>query len=258
MQELIQIQKSKGGKNVVSARELYEFLQIGTRFNDWIERRIQKYGFSEHEDYARLTQNRVTQTAQGRTGVTVETDFALTLDMAKELAMVEGNERGKQARKYFIACEKMLTSMTPTHQLPATYADALRQLAEKVESEDRLLKENAELRPKAAYTDMVLSSVDEWTTTTIAKGLNMSAAQLNSLLCQMKVQYKHDGTYMLYSRYQDKGFARQRTFPFVSKSTSQTHTRTYLVWTEIGKEFIHRLLNPMLQQFSEVARRQAS
>lgn len=253
MQELIQIQKSKKGTDIVSARDLHQFLEVRSRFNDWFRNRVEKYGFVENQEYMTLTKNLVNG---GR-----EFDFALTLNMAKELAMVENNERGRQARLYFLACEQMLrtiTAATAVPALPATFSEALRQLAEKVESEERLLKENAELRPKAAYAEMVLSSVDECTTTTIAMGLGISAIQLNNLLCQMQVQYRHDGSYVLYARYQNKGLAKQRTFPFVSKTTNETRTRTYLVWTETGKEFIHRLLNPVLQQFAEAARQQAS
>ncbi|MBO9613389.1 MAG: phage antirepressor KilAC domain-containing protein [Dyadobacter sp.] len=251
MQELIQIGKSTGGRDIVSARDLYQFLGPSERFNNWFDRQL-GYGFIEGTDYVgcKVFNTLARQELD---------DFVITIEMAKEISMIQRSERGKQARQYFIACEQRLReNAQPVYSLPTTHAEALRQLAEKVESEERLLKENAELRPKAAYTDMVLSSVDEWTTTTIAKGLGLSAIQLNNLLCQMQVQYRHDGSFVLYARYQNKGLAKQRTFPFISRSTNETRTRTYLVWTETGKEFIHRLLNPVLKEFAEAARQQAS
>lgn len=107
MNELIKIQE-RDGKKAVSARDLYEFLEVKTRFNDWITRRIEQYDFIENVDYVSLTQNRVSGG--------FEKDYALSVDAAKELSMVEGNEKGKQARRYFIACEKAVASNA--HVLP--------------------------------------------------------------------------------------------------------------------------------------------
>ncbi|MBO9615586.1 MAG: phage antirepressor KilAC domain-containing protein [Dyadobacter sp.] len=251
MQELIQIQTSKGGKKIVSAKELYDFLDLKSRFNDWIRNRIKKYGFIENQDFVCLTKNLVTQTKGGRAGAAIEIDYALTLNMAKELAMVEGNERGKQARQYFIACETMLKTMAtpPAFQLPTTYADALRKLAEEVESKERLLQENAELKPKAAYTDIVLNSVSDMTTTIVAKSLGMSAVALNGLLSAERIIYKKDGCYVLYQKYADKGYATYRTRAYRDPQTGETKTVRYLVWTEAGKEFIHRMFNYQYQQY---------
>jgi len=84
---------------LVDARLLHNFLEVVTRFNDWITRRIEEYGFIEGNDfYSKLSKTK------GRS----KTDYHLTLDMAKELAMVERNEKGRQARRYFIECEKKL------------------------------------------------------------------------------------------------------------------------------------------------------
>lgn len=107
MNELIKIQE-RDGKKAISARELHDFLEVKTRFNDWIARRIEQYDLIENVDYLSLTQNRV--------GGGLEKDYALSVDAAKELSMVEGNEKGKQARRYFIACEKAVTSNV--HVLP--------------------------------------------------------------------------------------------------------------------------------------------
>ena len=83
----------------ISAKDLCTFLCVSARFDMWISRRIKEYGFIDGEDY--LTQK--TNTA-GRP----RTDYYLSLDMAKELAMVERNDKGRQARRYFIDCEKEL------------------------------------------------------------------------------------------------------------------------------------------------------
>ena len=102
MKELIKITTNENGVQCVSARELHKGLEVQQRFNDWINRKINKYKFEENEDFIAITQKRVT--AQGNE--TTYMDFIITVDMAKELCMVENNELGKQFRRYFIKAEK--------------------------------------------------------------------------------------------------------------------------------------------------------
>ncbi|HFE7433304.1 antA/AntB antirepressor family protein [Salmonella enterica] len=87
---------------LVNARDLHTFLEIGKRFSSWITDRIEQYGFIEHQDYIAISQNREIGHGRGKK------DYHLTLDTAKELAMVERNEKGRQIRRYFIECEKRL------------------------------------------------------------------------------------------------------------------------------------------------------
>ncbi len=105
MKELIAITTSGQGSLVVSARELHEFLGVKSRFIDWIKNRVGKYKFLEDTDYVTVSKNLETG---GR-----ELDYALTLDTAKQLAMVERTEKGRQARLYFIDCEKQLYRRVP-------------------------------------------------------------------------------------------------------------------------------------------------
>ncbi len=100
--ELIKITE-RNGQQAVSARELHKFLESKQQFADWIKDRIEKYGFVENQDFE-VFQNFMKNPNGGRP----LTEYALTMDTAKELSMVEGNEKGKQARRYFIACEKQL------------------------------------------------------------------------------------------------------------------------------------------------------
>lgn len=87
-----------------NARDLHASLQIQTRFNDWIDRRIEDYGFVEGEDFY----SNLSKTSKGSKGGRPTSDYRLTLDMAKELAMIENNEVGRQVRRYFIQAEKEL------------------------------------------------------------------------------------------------------------------------------------------------------
>ncbi|HHU4158310.1 TPA: antA/AntB antirepressor family protein [Haemophilus influenzae] len=91
-----------------NARELHAFLEIQTRYNDWIKNRINEYGFIQDEDYLVITE---------RTNGRPRKEYHITLDMGKELGMVERNERGRQIRQYFIRCERTLKALQQPQQL---------------------------------------------------------------------------------------------------------------------------------------------
>ncbi|OVE48556.1 antA/AntB antirepressor family protein [Chromobacterium violaceum] len=93
------------------ARDLHEFLQVGRRFATWIAERIAEYGFLENQDFAAISRKREIGHGRGRT------DYHLTLDTAKELAMVERTEQGRRVRRYFIECEKRLQQQM-TYRIP--------------------------------------------------------------------------------------------------------------------------------------------
>ena len=102
MKNLISITKSEIGTeelNSVNARDIHEYLEVKTRFNDWIKRAIERYDFRENIDYSKMS---ILQ--HGNPNPII--DYIVTLDMAKELAMLENNEKGKEIRKYFIKIEK--------------------------------------------------------------------------------------------------------------------------------------------------------
>ena len=108
-----------------------------------------------------------------------------------------------------------------------------RQIAEQDVEIDRLL-------PKALYTDSVLESISCYTTTQIAKELGMTAQELNRWLCAERIQYYQSGQYMLYADYAHRGLAKSRTHYELFVGRDTVHTRMYLVWTEMGREFIHQ------------------
>ncbi len=105
MNELIKINEN----NTVSARELHEFLEIGTRFDKWFGRMCE-YGFEENSDFRAIAQKRPT----AQSNITTYIDYEITVDMAKELSMIQRSEKGKQARQYFINCEKKLKNIKAT------------------------------------------------------------------------------------------------------------------------------------------------
>lgn len=92
----------EGDEQLVNARDLYEVLEVKTPFNKWIKRRIEKYGFQENIDYL-VTDIFVPNSSGGKQTVI---HYILKLDMAKELAMIEPNDKGRKIRLYFINAEK--------------------------------------------------------------------------------------------------------------------------------------------------------
>ncbi|EHE2558725.1 phage antirepressor Ant [Escherichia coli] len=92
---------------LVNARDLHGFLEVGKDFSNWIRARLNEYGFVENLDYILFSPNLAKTPGRRRK------EYHLTLDTAKELAMVERNEKGRQIRRYFIECEKKLRNIQP-------------------------------------------------------------------------------------------------------------------------------------------------
>jgi phage anti-repressor protein len=103
--------------DTVNARDLHAFLEVGRDFNTWIKARINRYGFIEDEDFMCFENLSSPKRGSSKSRTQKVKEYFVTLDMAKELAMVELNDKGKQARRYFMDCEKQLHEQK---QLPAT------------------------------------------------------------------------------------------------------------------------------------------
>lgn len=237
MNELIKITEYNGNQ-AVSARDLHKFLEITERFSSWFERMLQ-YGFVKNIDYqgCEFFNALANQTL---------TDYALTLDCAKEISMIQRSKKGKEAREYFIECEKQLRS--GKFALPTTYKEALQSLLIEVEAKERLqaqnelqAKELEKQAPKVAYYDEVLTSQSTYNANQIAKELGMSAVTLNKKLHELKVQYKQGGQWLLYHPHQNKGYTKTVTYTYTD-SKGETCTNSSTVWTEKGRAFIHSII----------------
>ena len=148
----------------LSARELHEFLGINTQYTKWFER-MAEYGFNENVDYQAISQKRLT--AQGNE--TTYTDHQITIEMAKEIAMLQRNEKGKQARQYFIELEKKWNSPE------AVINRALEYSRKQVKA---LMLENSELKPKAIFADAVSASKTSILVGELAKVLNANGIDI--------------------------------------------------------------------------------
>jgi len=151
--EIIQVGEREIGGAIIqtaNARELHAFLEIGKDFSNWIKDRIDQYSFIENQDFVVFARN-----GENPSGGRPSKDYAISMDMAKELSMVERNEKGKQARKYFIECEKRakaavdpikaLSDPTIMRGLLLTYTEKVLVLESKV----------VELAPKAKALDRI-------------------------------------------------------------------------------------------------------
>lgn len=147
MNEIIKIETTEKGNQAVSARELHKFLDSKQEFAHWIKNRIEKYDFEENKDFYKIyfdvegnllktRHDNFIKTDNQEVTKAHKIDYVLTLDMAKELSMIENNEKGKLARKYFIECEKKLNQK----MLPQTYKEALIELVNSLEENEKLQK----------------------------------------------------------------------------------------------------------------------
>lgn len=173
-------------KQTVNARDLHEFLESKRQFADWIKERVDQFGFVENQDFVTYSQN----SEKGRPSK----EYALTLDMAKELSMVERNEKGKHARQYFIECERRaLQPATPELQLANAVLLAGRMIEEKnlqIEQRDKLI---ADITPKAQALDRLSLADGSLCITDAAKTLQVAPKKFFSLLQQHKWIYRRAG-----------------------------------------------------------------
>jgi len=148
MNEIIKVSTDQEGKQTVIARELHEFLGVGKDFSTWIKDRIFQYNFIENQDF-------VVFPGIGEKGGRPSIEYHLTIDMAKELSMVERNEKGKQARQYFIECERRAKDPIAFLNDPSHLRGLLLTYSEKVTA---LELENKAMAPKALFADAVTAS----------------------------------------------------------------------------------------------------
>lgn len=145
MNELIPIQ-DKDGAQAVMGRDLHAFLEVGRDYTNWFKQMV-GYGFEQDKDFTPILAKTSDQ------GGRPKQDHIVTLDMAKEISMIQRTDKGKQARQYFIECERRVKSSVPA--IPQTYAEALRAAAdnaERAEIEARNAAEQMAIAQKATAT----------------------------------------------------------------------------------------------------------
>jgi len=195
MEDLIKIHDTKN-RQVVSARDLHIFLENKRDFSTWIKSRIEKYGFVDGEDY--LTFHKIVERAN-------RIEYALTIDTAKEIAMVEGNKKGKIARQYFISCEKKLKDIS-SYQIPTSFSEALRLAANQAEQIEKQQILISEMKPKSDAAEILLMSDDMVNIGEFAKTIGTGQNKLFEELRKDKYLIPDGGKRNLpYQKYIDQG-----------------------------------------------------
>ena len=147
MNELLKVNYDND-RITLSARELHKFLGVTERFGNWFER-MNQYGFQESVDYLgrKVFNTQAHQELQ---------DYEITLDMAKEIAMIQRSDKGKEVRQYFLELERRWNSPETVMNRALEYSR--KQVKALMEEKQGLIKENKELKPKALFADAVSAS----------------------------------------------------------------------------------------------------
>ena len=197
MNELIRIDND----NKVSGRELHDFLEVGTPYDKWMPRMCE-YGFSAGNDFS----TKMSESTGGRPSV----DHIMTIDMAKEICMIQRTDKGKQARQYFIECEKRLKAVNAPHDsymISDPVERALKWIEEEKVRQDQA-KQLLEQKPKVEFFDAVAESKDAIEIASVAKVLNVPGVGRNKLfefLRNHKVLMRNNQPYQ---KYIDCGYFR--------------------------------------------------
>ena len=251
MDELIRINYDSEHPTV-SGRELHDALGIGTKYTMWFDRMCD-YGFTEGTDYEAISQK--WETAQGN--VTTQTDHLLSIDMAKQLCMIQRTDIGRKFRQYFIKVEEAWNS--PEAVMARALQFANQQLALLTHQNEVLTEKVAvqgqqilEMKPKVSYYDVVLNCKDLISTSAIAKDYGKSAIWMNRYLHEKRVQFKQGDIWLLYQKYAEKGYTSTKTHTYPG-SDGENHTKVHTYWTQKGRLFIYELMTsdgmyPLIEQ----------
>lgn len=244
MGELIPIH-SNDGAQAVMGRDLHAFLGVNSRYREWFPRMVE-YGFEEAKDYA--PKNRRVQDSLGREREAL--DHVISLDMAKEISMIQRSEKGKQARQYFIECERR--AKEPVQLSPEEL------MARAIKVADNTIKEleakTRELEPAAKSWTYLAAPGGDYSVAGAAKTLsrdpNISIGR-NKLFDFMREQrwiFRTSGKRAHWEAYQDKGINTGRlvhklSSPFMNERTGEWEQPAPTIRiTPKGLHELHQLL----------------
>jgi len=212
MNELIKITYNND-RPAVSARDLHDFLEVKTAYKDWFPRMCE-YGFTEGEDFNPLKIERVQNEGERMVTRTVD-DAVLTIDMAKELCMIQRNEKGKQARQYFLQIEKDWNSPEKVMARALQIAgDKLKRLENKVEAD----------APKVLFADAVSASKTSILVGELAKLLKQNGVDIGQ---HRLFRWMRENGYLIRRNGTDFNMPTQKSMDlglFTVKETAITHS----------------------------------
>lgn len=244
MDKLIEIDINENQEPIVNGRELHKILEVETPYRIWFPRMVE-YGFTENIDFVTLEQN-CTKPKGGRP----EINHAIKLDMAKEIAMIQRNEKGKEVRKYFIQVEKDFNSPEKIMARALKIAEGKLNVLQLENSQQKQII--GELKPKADYLDTILQNKGLVTITAIAKDYGMSGEKMNEKLHELGIQYNQSKQWFLYSKYHNQGYTHSETIDLTHRNGTK-FVKMNTKWTQKGRLFLYELLKkngvmPMIER----------
>lgn len=233
---LIPVNVTKNDEQYVSGRDLHMFLEISTPYTMWFNRMCE-YGFVENVDY--MTDHKKVIRADGKVMPQTQLEHNLTIEMAKQLCMLARNDKGREAREYFIEVEKEWNS-------PEKVMSRALKIANNVINEQKVIiaqqeQQIAEFQPVRDYVDEILSSTSTLTTTQVAADYDLSARALNKILHEAKLQRNVNGQWILYKDEMGKGYTKSETFTF-TRTDGRLDSKIQTKWTQKGRLRIHEIL----------------
>lgn len=236
MQELIKVTTDNSGNNIVSAKDLYQYLQPQSEFSHWIKRMLE-YGFEDGKDFASF----LTESNGGRPS----TDYALTLDCAKEISMIQRTEKGKQARQYFLECEKRAHNPV----LSLSRLEVAKMLVAAEEEKEQLQQQIKLDAPKVLFANSVSGSNGSVLMAGLSKILSQNGIDMgqNKLFAWMR-ENGYLGTKGEYYNEPNQRYVEQGLFEVVVRaSTDPKQTIPFRTTKVTGKGQIY-FVNKFLQK----------
>ena len=232
MKELMKVQV-KNDRQLVSARDLHKGLGLKGRFSRWFKTNSEL--FTENEDFYKCTSSTVVNNG----AVRELDDYLLTIEMAKQLAMMARTEKSKLYREYFLDLERKWNSPEMVMHRALEFSNArIKQL--KLENKN-LSIQLEESNKKADYLDVILGTPDALAISQIAADYGYGAVSFNRLLHKVGIQHRVNGQWILYRAYMGKNYVTTKPFVYKDhKGNDRTSLSTY--WTQAGRKLIYDVL----------------
>lgn len=232
MKELIKVTVNND-QQLVSARDLHEGLGLKKKFTDWWKQNYKD--FEKNVDYTYSPKS----AHVGNGGTRQIDDYALTIDMAKQLCLMSRTEKGKQYRKYLIEVERKWND--PQEIVKRGYAILQNENTQLKLENKNLTVQLEESNKKASYLDVILGAPDALAVTQIAADYGYNAKDFNELLHKVRIQHKVNGQWILYKVYMGQGYVTTKPFTFIDhKGRTRSKPSTY--WTQKGRKLIYDIL----------------
>ena len=211
-------------KQTVNARELWQKLEINSKFADWFKNRVNKYEFVENIDF--ISVSKILENG----GKSIE--YFISIDMAKELCMVENNLQGRTIRKYFIECEKKLKEVS----VPKIDSNFLLRISQQMAELEKKIEED---KPKVEFYDTVAETDDMIDMAEASKILKLPFGRnkLFGLLRTMNILNKKNIPYQLYI---NNGIFKVVETTYKNNNETKIYIKTLI--TQKGLKYLERLL----------------